>query len=512
MSGLKLPENHPPIPAAVKPLVDALLKLIETQRREIRELRAALNAPRRSAAAADPNQGVLGFVEPAAAPAPAPAESERPKEEQGARQGHGRGRLPGTLRREREEHRPPAEQLSCAGCGAELTKIGEEVTEELEYVPASCYVRELVRPKFACVKCQDRVVIAEMPERPILKGRPGAGMLAHVATAKYCDHLPLERLRKIFLRQGLHLSVSTLCDWVGWLANAYGPVQALMCIEALESGLLNSDETPIAVLDPPNRETKTGRLWVHIGGGHVLFDYAPDKSALYLANFLNGYRGLFQGDSSSVNVSFAKGAIRHAGCWAHVRRRFDAARETSPEPAREALAYIRALYDVEDEAKLRMEATAADPSLPPFGFPERALLRQEKSAPLLEKFQQWIEVQVRIALPKSPLGEALHYVRSQWRPLQTYLEDGRLSIDNNVSERNLRVVAVGRKNWTFAGSDAGGRRAAALYSLVQSCKLHGLDPFAYFRDTLPLLSTKPARDLTPKAWAAALAQPATASY
>lgn len=508
MPELQLPAGLSPLPEDWTPVLAKLLLIIQEQNRQIRELRALVHAPMRRAVVVAPGQARLPFAGAESAPLP-PARPDAPAEACEVRPGHGRNALPGHLRRVRIEHPVPEERLRCRECGEGLRRFGEEVTEELEYVPASLLVHEHVRAKYACPHCQGNVVTAEMPDRPILKGRPGPGLLAQVVTAKYADHLPLDRQRKIYARQGVRLPLSTLCDWVGAAEDLYAPIYGVLKGEALASGLLNSDETSVLVLDGrrkgPSKAIKTGYLRTFIGGGHVVFQYAPDKSAARLTQFLGKFSGYFQGDSSSVNVAAAQGQIVHAGCWAHARRRFDEARATSPDQAEAALRLIRALYDVEDEGKLRAEAARAGPDAPPFGGPELATLRRERSRPVLEALHVWLGIQAHTVLPKSPLGEAIHYTLGQWRALTRYLEDGRLSIDNNISERNLRTVAVGRKNWIFAGSDEGALRAAVLYSLVQSCKHHGLDPFAYFRDTLPLLSTHPARELTPKTWATRLA-------
>lgn len=516
MADLQLPKNVS-IPDELRPFLDALMQRLLKLERENRELRALLHAPMRRAALDAPSQALLTFSGEEAPPMPAPKTATRTADPASCK-GHGRGRLPAHLRRERIEHGVPAERLRCRDCGEDLKRFGEECTPELEYVPSSLLIREHVRGKYACPKCQGHVVTAEMPDRPILKGRPGPGLLAQVLTAKYADHLPLDRQRKIFARQGVRLPLSTLCDWVGAMEELYASVYGVMKEELLAAGLLNSDETSVLVLDGRRKGVpgevrrggqkaiKTGYLRTFIGGEHVVFQYAPDKSAPRLTQFLGSFEGYFQGDSSSVNVAAAQGKIVHAGCWAHARRRFDDAREHAPEQATAALAYIRALYDVEDEGKLRAEATRAGPDAPAFGPTELAALRQERSRPVLNAFHAWLDLQARVTLPKSTLGEAIHYALGQWTALTRYLEDGRLNIDNNISERNLRSVAVGRKNWLFAGSDEGALRAAVVYSLVQSCKHHGLDPFAYLRDTLPLLSTHPAAALTPKAWAARLAQ------
>lgn len=487
-----LPAEMPSIPGALKPFIDAMIagfqKELDAARQQIEQLTAALKGIRRTIPGDDPQQIYLPFAQPPAIGPEAPKPAEIWSHSDVPKKGHGRRALPDDVLTQREELHPSREALCCAGCGGALKKIGEEVTTEIEYRPASCWRHEIARIKYACAQCQENVVIAELPERPILKGLPSTNLLSGIVDGKYGDHQPLTRQQRKFRSQGLDLALSTMCDWVGEVEAMYKPVWNAMKREALCSGVLNSDDTPVPVLDPPSRHTKSGRLWVHIGGGHVVFDYTPDKSAQWLAQFLAGFKGYFQGDSSSVNLSIAQDGVVHAGCWAHALRRFRAALETSPQTAADGRAFIRELYAVEGEAR---EKNVAD----------RAAFRQERCSEVLDRFRTWLEFHERLTLPKSPVGEAIRYTLSQWNSLRRYLEDGRLSIDNNIAERNLRAVALGRKNWMFAGSDEGGRRAAAMYSLVQSCRLQGLDSYAYLRDTMPLLSTHTAAGLTPKAWA-----------
>lgn len=376
---LQLPKNLT-IPDELRPFLDALMQRLLKLERENQELRALMHAPMRRAALDAPSQALLTF-----------SGEEAP-------QGHGRGPLLAHLRRERIEHDVPAERLHCRECGEILKRFGEECTPELEYVPSSLLIREHVRGKYACPKCQGNVVTAEMPDRPILKGRPGPGLLAQVITAKYSDHLPLDRQLKMYARQGVRVPLSTLCDWVGTMEELYASVYGVMREEVLASGLLNSDETSVLVLDGRRRDErkaiKTGYLRTFIGSGHVVFQHAQDKSAPRLAQFLGRFEGYFQGDSSSVNIAAAQGRIVHAGCWAHARRRFDDAREHGPEQATAALAYIHALHalnDVEEEGKLRAEATRAGPDV--FGPAALTALRQERSRPVLDAFHTWLDLQ-----------------------------------------------------------------------------------------------------------------------
>lgn len=488
----ELPENLPDDPKVLKALLG---EVCATAQHEIDDLLAQiayLRSPRPSAPAFDPNQALFPFAQPPTE-APAPPAMEPAAGDAPAGKGHGRRPWPENLPREREEIAPPADAMKCRGCGGELMKIGEEVTPEIEYKPASYFIRLIVRPKFACVPCQGNVVIADLPPRPILKGRPGPGMLSHVVVAKYEWHQPLERQAAIMKSAGLGLAPTTLDGWIGAMADMYAPIWRVMRSEALASGLLNCDYTPVTVLIPGQEGTTAGNLGVNIGGGHVVFHYAPDKSAGEFGRFLDGFRGYLQCDMGSTNMPQAspeKGIVL-VGCWQHARKYFKEAVPSTPSTATEALQWIKSLYRIEEQAK------GMTPE-------ERKALRAKESRPILEKFRTWLEVKKAETLPKSPVGEAIAYALRHWGQLNRYLEDGRLEIDNNVSERNLRCVGVGRRNWLFAGSDAGAGWAATLYSLVQSCKLHGIDAFEYFRDTLKKLPTHPARELTPKAWNAAV--------
>jgi transposase len=411
--------------------------------------------------------------------------------------GHGRKPLPKELPRRRIEHPVPPEELTCPECGGEKQRIGEEVSEQLEYIPSSACVIEHVRPKYACRCCQGHVVTADKPYQPIEKGLPGPGMLAHVVTSKFADHLPLYRLEGIFWRQGLDISRSTMCGWMAAVAKLLEPLQLLMKAEVFKSKVIHTDDTPVPVLDEacPGR-TKTGRLWVYLGDRdrpYAVFDYTPNRSRDGPRSFLTGYRGYLQADAfGGYDGIYAGGDIKEVACMAHARRKFFDAQTTNPAGAVEAMARIRMLYDVEDAAR---ELTSD----------LRCQLRQERSKPRLDDLGKWLEGQSRSVLPKSPLGEAIHYALHNWAALNRYLEDGDLAIDNNAAERALKCVAIGRKNWLFAGSDRGGRTAATLYTLVVSAKHHHLDPFAYLRDVIDRYSAHPARliaEFLPDKWKA----------
>jgi len=318
-------------------------------------------------------------------------------------------------------------------------------------------------------------------------------------------HLPLARQTGIFARHGIELSRSTLCDWVGRAAELAAPVVSEMRRDLLASKVIHTDDTLVPVLDRSREKTRTARLWVYLGDrGHpnTVFDFTPDRSRDGPATFLKGYAGYLQADAYSVyDGIYAGGLVSEVACMAHARRKFYDARESDPARAFTALAFVRQLYQIEARAR----------DLP---ADQRAAMRQRHAVPVLDGFALWIQRESSRVLPKSPLGEAITYAQLQWQALRRYTEDGDLSIDNNAAERALRAVAVGRKNWIFAGSDEGGRRAAILYSLIASARRHGLDPYAYLRDLFERLPTHPhdrLTELTPAAWAQALHQPAEAA-
>jgi transposase len=436
------------------------------------------------------NETTLATAAPAAAPSPT-ADARRQR-------GHGRTPLPALLPRERVEHALPAE-TACGTCGRELVKIGEETSEQLDYKPASLFVIEHVRFKYACQACEGNVVTTPMPAQPIDKGRPGPGLLAQVVTAKFTDHLPLNRQAEIFARHGVELSRQTLCDWVGAAADLLVPVYRDLTASVLSSKVVHTDDTPVPVLDPDRRATREGHLWVYVGDqspADLVYDFTPTRTRAGPAAFLGDFRGYLQADAyGGYHALYATGRIVEVGCWAHARRYFWDAKGADAARALLALGFIRELYRVETDAR----ELAAD---------ERRTVRQERARPILERFKQWLDEQADVVLPRSPIGEAVIYSRNQWAALTRYVDDGDLAIDNNVSERALRKVVVGRANWLFCGSDEGGRRAAILYSIVATCKEHGLDPWAYLSDVLARIPTHPDHrraELLPRNWKAARA-------
>jgi transposase len=394
----------------------------------------------------------------------------------------------------------------CPQCQGELKRLGEEVSERLEYVPASLIVIEEVCQKYACPKgCT--VVTAEKPTAPMEKGLAGPGLLAQVAVSKYGDHLPLHRQADIFRRQGVEISRQTMGDWMRACADLARPLYELMKQGVLGSKAVQTDDTPVPVLDPALPRTRTGRIWTYVGDDDhpfTVYDYTPNRSRDGPEAFLKAFQGYLQADAYSGYDHFYKEPERgivEVACWAHARRRFYEAQSSDLMRSTVMLAYIRLLYDVEREAreqKLKAEA--------------RRALRQEKSKPILEDIRAYLEREQPQVLPKSPEGEAIAYTLSNWKALVRYCEDGDLEIDNNGAERSLRGVAVGRKNWMFYGSDEGGRTAAVLTTLIATCKRLHIDPFAYLRDLFQRISDHPQNrlaELLPDQWKAGHASPPT---
>jgi transposase len=383
------------------------------------------------------------------------------------------------------------------------TPIGEEIREQLEYVPASMIVIEHVRPKYACAACQAHVTIAERLPEPIEKGLPGPGLLDQVIMSKYADHLPLYRQEGIFRRFGVELPRQTTCDWMRVSADLLEPIWKEMLRQIKRSAVIQTDDTPVRVLDPDHGGSRQGRLWDYVGDRdhpYIVFDYTPDRTSEGPERILQGYRGYLQADAySAYDGLYASGAIVEVGCWMHARRKFYEARTSDPERAHQALAWISLLYDVEREAKEQKLNDA-----------ERQALRETRSRPILEEIRTWLAAERPRVLPKSPIGEAIEYAWNQWTALTRYLEAGFLEIDNGASERGLRPVALGRNNWLFFGSDRGGRTAAILMSLCATCKRLGVDVLAYLKDVLERISTHPNSrigELLPDRWQAIRAGP-----
>jgi len=400
----------------------------------------------------DPNQALL-FADLAAAPNDMPVSASPPDTAEPApkRRGHGRNGLNPKLRRDRRLYVLDENERRCP-CGGLCEKFGEEISEQLDYVPASLFVIEHVRTKYACPQCHDHVLVALKPEQPIAKGLPGPGLLAQVITCKYADHIPLNRFENICRRQGVELSRSTLCDWMKACAELLRPLYDLMVSVVLASRSVHTDDTRVPCQDPTQPgKTVSARLWTYLGDAEHpcnVFDFTMTWSREgprdFLTNKAHKFQGILQADAlSGYDTLCAELGIVRAGCWAHARRYFFDARDSAAGPVAEALARIGRLYAIEKEIK---ETLAQEPLAGPAADTLRLARRQEKALPELTTLRQWLEQQRMVALPKSPFGHAVQYALNHWEALTLYTQHGFLAIDNNAAERALRPIAVGRNN------------------------------------------------------------------
>jgi transposase len=388
----------------------------------------------------------------------------------------------------REERKILPKQETCPECGGKLKPLGEDVSEILEYVPGHFKVIRQVRPKLACACC-DKIVQAEAPSRPITRGLAGPGLLAHVLVSKYCNHLPLYRQEEMYAREGVELDRATLAAWVGGASRVLEPLVEALRRYVLAAEKLHADDTPVPVLEPGNGKTKIGRVWTYVrddrpAGNHappaVWFAYTPDRKGEHPKAHLRTFTGTLQADAyAGYHSVYETGRVREAGCMAHVRRKFyDLVMAHQSPVGTEALRRIAELYVIETEIRGRLPE-------------ERREVRNRRSRPLLDSLKQWLEETLGKLSRKSDTAVAVRYALGRWDALVRYCDDGRLEIDNNAAERALRAVALGRKNYLFAGSDRGGERAAAIYSLVGTAKLNGLDPEGYLRDVLSRIADHP---------------------
>jgi transposase len=394
--------------------------------------------------------------------------------------------LPENLPRETKRREP--KQKACPDCGGALRLLGEDVTEVLEYVPASFKVIREVRPKMSC-GCCSRIVQEPASSRAIDRGIAGPGLLANVLVSKYASHLPLYRQVEIFSRLGVDLSRSTLADWVGGASRTLAPLVEAIRKYVLAAEKLHGDDTPVPVLAPGNGKTNTGRLWTYVRDDRpagdtsppaVWFAYSPNRKGDHPQRHLRDFQGILQADGyAGFNKIYEEGWVKEAACWAHVRRKFYDLQQAHASPiAEEALKRIGALYVIEAEVR----------GLTP---DERRAVRQERARPLLDSMHAWLQNTLGKLSKKSEVASAIGYALGRWPALLRYCDDGRVEIDNNAAERALRAVALGRKNYLFAGSDSGGERAAAIYSLIGSAKLSGIDPEAYLRHVLTHIADHP---------------------
>ena len=388
----------------------------------------------------------------------------------------------------RETHKILPKRDTCPDCSGTLKPLGEDVSEILEYVPEHFKVIRQVRVKLACARC-DKIVQAEAPSRPIERGMAGPGLLAHVLVSKYCDHLPLYRQAEIYARDGVELDRSTMAEWVGGCSRLLQPLVEALRRHVMSATKLHTDDTPVPVLAPGRGKTKTGRLWTYVRDDRpwgdqtppaVWYAYTPDRKGEHPQAHLSAFRGTLQADAYPGYEGIYKGGrVREALCMSHVRRPFYELYEAHKSAvAKEALERIAALYAIEDATRGRSAE-------------ERRAVRNERSKPLLESLKNWFEETLGKLSKKSDTTRAIHYALDRWEALTRYCDDGQLEIDNNAAERSLRGVVLGRKNYLFCGSDAGGERAAAIYGLIGTAKLNGLNPEAYLREVLSRIADHP---------------------
>jgi transposase len=511
----------------------------------------------------DPSQLLL-FAEETPAPAATGPVVEVVAEPQPRRRcrPHGRRRLPEHLPRESRHHELPEAARVCGRCGQVRVEIGVDKSEQLEYRPASLRVIEHLVHKYACPCCGPQgaagtppvaapgpeanamsgspaepapgsadaqadlpgpstapttasplspavVVAAPKPVPPIAKGLPGPGLLAHLIVSKYVDHLPLHRLERIYERQGVFLPRSTLCDWLAACAQLLRPLYERLVEAVLRSRALHTDDTTVKLQDVVTHQLSTARFWVYLGDAahpYNVFDFTRTRQRDGPQQFLANYQGYLHADAFSgydrlylPDPQTAQARIVEVACNAHARRKFYEARGSDILRSHQALAYYRQLYLLEQGAQ------KAD-----LGENQKRQMRQDLAVPILERFRAWLEAQQAEVLPKSPVGEAVRYALNNWTALARYTEAGFLAIDNNAAEREMKRIAIGRKNWLFVGSVQGGQTAAVLVSVTSTCLRLGVEPWAYLRDVLERVPTMPAEHLAallPDRWHAAQTAP-----
>ena len=438
----------------------------------------------------------------AAASLTSPAAGSALAESQAATEKPARRALPSHLPRERVVHQAPC---ACSHCGSDrLRKLGETTTETLELVPISWKVVSHVREKFSCRACE-KITETPAPSHPIARGRAGPQLLAHILFSKYGAHLPLNRQSEIYANDGIDLDVSTMADWVGACSATLQPLVDEIDKHVLAAERIHADDTTVPVL--ARNQCVTGRLWTYVrddvpfGGSAApaaLYYYSPTRGGEHPEKHLAAYSGLMQADAySGYNRLYAKnrkpGEIIEAACWAHGRRKFFELADLQKAPvAIEAVKRIDELFAIE------REINGKPPDV-------RRAVRQEKSKPLVDALEAWLKTERKKLSSKAPVAKAIDYSLKRWPAFTRFLDDGRICMSNNAAERAVRGIAVGRKNWTFCGSDSGGRRAAAIYTLIETCKLNDVNPRAWLADVLARIADHPAKrikDLLPWAWKA----------
>jgi transposase len=408
----------------------------------------------------------------------------------------GRKMIPPELRREVVTHDVPDNEKACDGCKEPLAKIGEEVSERLEYQKAELYVIQDVRPKYACAKkCPTTsVVVADPPAQVIPKAKVGPGLLAHILWAKYGLHLPLYRQEIMFGMIGLEIPRSTLCHWIARCLELLWPIYEAMKRDVLLSSVLFSDDTPVRLLEPGLGKTRQARVWSYCGDlfhRQIVYEFTGTREQKWPQKFLKGYRGILQVDAyPGYNAVMELEKIIAAYCWAHSRRKLLEAGDTDAERSRIAVALIGQLYGIEREIK------GQSPK-------RKKRVRRSRATRILRRLKTWLDREIQNVPPKSPMAQAIQYVRGHWDGLLTYTKNGAVEIDTNRVERSIRGWKLGSNNWLFLGSEDGGRWGAVIYSLIETCKLLGINPEAYLKDVLVRIGTTPQSQvdtLMPRLW------------
>ena len=421
-----------------------------------------------------------------------------------ATKGHGRESFPDHLPRKRIDIELSEPERQCPDCGDLMCAIGTETSERGELIPAKVIVNQYVRHRYAC-KRGHHVVTAPAPPGVMERAKYEPSVFAHIVTKKYSDHVPLHRLEAIFKRQGFRIPKQTMWDMVSRVAELLSPVLKAMRAEVLSSLSLQADETPLKVAIGSEKKMKQGYLWAYRGDGKVVYDFTTGRSRAGPNRFLADYRGLLQTDGySGYDEICSRNKIKRAGCWAHARRKFKDALKSAPRESAACLIQINRLFRIERQLGEKRDKE----ELSNEGFVKlRAEIRTRFSKRIVRRLMDClrkIELEGR-CLPQSLLGKAMTYIANQKEPLLLFLSEPLIQLDNNAVERDMKHIAVGRKNWLFAGSPKGGEAAASLFSLVATCKAHDVDPEAYIKDILNRLDTTPASGvgtLTPWAWAA----------
>lgn len=441
--------------------------------------------------------GQASLIEPGTAPLASTTPATKPVEAVAANEGRDRG-LPGHLPQEPLVLRPEATDAhhdahgrpcGCSACGGRLRLLGTDVSHHLEYVPGRFKVIRSVRDKLACTRC-DAIFQAPAPSRPIPRGLAGAGLLAHVMVSKYCDHLPLYRLSRIFAREGVHIDRATMAGWVEQVHALLAPLVAALGRHVVSGAKVHADDTPVKVLAPGHGRTRTGRLWAYVRDDRpsasteppaAWYRYSPDRRGEHPREHLHGFQGILQADAYAGWAQLYGGGVTEAACWAHARRPWWDLYEQHRDDeglAAQALGRIQALYAIEADIR----GQPAD---------MRRQQRQARAGPLLQELHEWLHAVLARVSTKSELAKAARYSLARWPALTRYVDDGRIEIDNSAAERAMRGIALGRNNYLFMGSHEGGHRAASLYSLVETAKLNGFDPQAYLRTVLERIADHP---------------------